>query len=659
MKFNIKQQNMKNLIIFLLLLFPIFLCAQSKYSEYNWNTLPVTNNADTIKAVDGAVILLERRITEVYINKQQNFEENFVYHKKIRVETHQAIDQFNKIYIPLNNVIDIIDVAARFIAPDGKETIISKNNIKQIENLENKGDFKTFVVEGAETGGQIEYYYILRKNFNPYGGYYVQDETPRANVDFIFSYPKKLTYLFRFNNGFPNFTADESNEDILVQRATINYVPGITEEKYAYYKPNMMSFDFTLAYNRYQSSLRVYSWAKACSNIYNNSYIFTKKEMSATQALLKQINTTAQNETQKIRDIENWVKKNFKVDKDIEKQPGLVNNIKLKQCNFLDVTRLYVALFQAAGIPFELVKTGDKSVQPFQPDFDAFNYMDYTLFYFPNANKFLTPEDNTYRLGILAPEFQGGYGIFMKPLVYNESLKTLGYEIRQIPYEKYTENGDSLDITVTIEPENNLLKTKIRRVMFGDFGRSFQSFFHLLDEKKKQELVETLFSFGKDHTDVLSMKYQNTTPENIGVNPLVWDVELQSKSLIEVAGNDLLIKIGETIGQQSELYQKNQRVLPIAVSLLHDYYRKIKFVIPEGYKVGNLNDLNMHVEMKNNGKTSCIFTSEVSLHENILTIISKEYYIDPDYPASRYEEFRNVINAAADFNKKTLLLQKM
>lgn len=62
-----------------------------------------------------------------------------------------------------------------------------ENNIKQIENLENVGDVKTFVIEGAEAGGQIEYYYILRKEFNPYGGFYVQDETPRANVEVTFA----------------------------------------------------------------------------------------------------------------------------------------------------------------------------------------------------------------------------------------------------------------------------------------------------------------------------------------------------------------------------------------------------------------------------------------------------------------------------------------
>jgi hypothetical protein len=659
---------MKRYLFHLLLFTSLALSAQNDFTKYNWNSMLTPKGGDTIKAVNGAVILLERRITEVYLNKENFFEETFIFHRKIRVESHEAVNQFNKIYISLNNVIDIIDVAARFISPSGKETIISKNEIKQIENLENKGSFKTFVIEGAETGGQIEYYYVLHKKFNPFGGFYVQDETPRANVEAIFVYPQKLSYMFRCNNGFPAFVADESkenktdenkNDDIkITQRASIKYVSGISKEKYAYYEPNLMSYDFTLAYNNFNSSLRVYSWSKACDRYYNDSYIFTKEENSSVNKLLKKIALTATDSEAKIRQIENWVKQNFKVDKDLEDQLSLTTNINLKQCNFSAISKLYIGLFQAAGINFEFIKTGDVSIQPFRRDFDAYNYLDYTLIYFPEINKYLTPEDNDYRLGIIPAELQGGYGLFMKPLVYNESIKTLGYEIRQIPKELGVNNSDSLDIKVSIDVDAKLLKTNNRRVMNGDFARSFQSFIHLLDDNKKKELVESVFSMGKDKTEVLSSKIENSRPEDIGVKPMIWDLELQTKSLIEEAGEDLLIKIGETIGQQSELYQENQRVLPITIGILHDYYRIIKFTIPKGYKVDNLKDLNMHVEMKTNGKTGCIFTSEASLKDNIITIESKEYYLESSYPASRYDEFRKVINAAADFNKKILLLRK-
>jgi hypothetical protein len=62
--------------------------------------------------------------------------------------------------------------------------------------------------------------------------------------------------------------------------------------------------------------------------------------------------------------------------------------------------------------------------------------------------------------------------------------------------------------------------------------------------------------------------------------------------------------------------------------------------------------------MMNGGKVSCCFTSWVELQGDKLVIYSKEYYSENGYPASRFEEFRKVINAAADFNKKTIILSK-
>ncbi len=91
---------------------------------------------------------------------------------------------------------------------------------------------------------------------------------------------------------------------------------------------------------------------------------------------------------------------------------------------------------------------------------------------------------------------------------------------------------------------------------------------------------------------------------------------------------------------------------------VHNYFRKLIFDIPAGYTISNLSDLNMKVEMLNNGKLSCCFTSWYEVSGNKLIVYSREYYTENDYPADRFEAFRKVINAAADFNKKTIILTK-
>jgi len=163
---------------------------------------------------------------------------------------------------------------------------------------------------------------------------------------------------------------------------------------------------------------------------------------------------------------------------------------------------------------------------------------------------------------------------------------------------------------------------------------------------------------GDPNIKIQSFDLIHSNPEDIGIFPLTWNVKEASKSLIESAGEDILVKIGESIGEQSQLYQTEVRRLPVAINVLHGYYRHIVLQIPAGYHIGDISSLNMNVAMMNNGKISCFFKSSAVLEGNLLTIISEEDYTETYYPKERFEEYRSVINASADFNKRTVLLTK-
>ena len=75
--------------------------------------------------------------------------------------------------------------------------------------------------------------------------------------------------------------------------------------------------------------------------------------------------------------------------------------------------------------------------------------------------------------------------------------------------------------------------------------------------------------------------------------------------------------------------------------------------------MANPENLDMNVSMKNGDRIGCIFTSQAQIKGDRLIVISQEYYNDETYPASRYNEFRDVINASADFNKRSILLKKL
>lgn len=52
------------------------------------------------------------------------------------------------------------------------------------------------------------------------------------------------------------------------------------------------------------------------------------------------------------------------------------------------------------------------------------------------------------------------------------------------------------------------------------------------------------------------------------------------------------------------------------------------------------------------------FTSKYEINGNNLMVTCNEYYDEISVPIERYEEFRTVINAAADFNKITLVFEE-
>jgi len=650
---------MKQLLVIVLVIFFKGVWAQTEFESYTWNTIPAQNQSDTIKSVEGTVVLLERRITEVYLNaKKDVFEEIYVFHKKIKVESHKAVDEQNKIYIPVKDVIEIVKIEARFIASNGKITNLKSESIKEVENLENKGNYKTFAIEGAEVGGQIEYYYILRRNLKTNGEVYIQEDVPKGDVVVIYTYPSKLAFIIKSYNKFPSFVLTSDDKGKTYLKANAGYIPSLKSERYAYYKANLMRYEYTLAYNTYNSSLRVYSWNKACATIYTNMIPLKKNEESAVETWIRKMKVPDADPATRIRYIENKVKSEISISGDLKQEMDLEDILKLKQSSKYNAVRLFVALLNFEKIGFELVLTSDLETEPFDPEFNCYNFLNNYLIFFPAINSYLTPDDPSYRLGMIPSNYQGGYGLFMHPISYNEKLNTMAYDIKQIPSATCFENTDSLYQVINVDMDQADLKVKSRRAFYGDIARNFQSFWNATTKDRKDKIVGIVFNMGSENTHINSYTVSNELPENIGLKPIIWDLDITANALVENAGDDIIIKIGETIGTQSELYEATTRKLPIKIDVLRNYYRKIIFNIPEGYTVTNPADLNMHVELLNHGKPSCIFTSDAEIIGNQIIIISTEYYSESEYPVARYEEFRNVINASADYNKKMLLLKK-
>ncbi len=106
------------------------------------------------------------------------------------------------------------------------------------------------------------------------------------------------------------------------------------------------------------------------------------------------------------------------------------------------------------------------------------------------------------------------------------------------------------------------------------------------------------------------------------------------------------------------MYQEKPRQLPIEIDYPHVLERIIKVYIPKGYTVKNLNDINISIVHKDGDDLTMGFVSSYKLEGDVINITVLETYKNLNYPMDQFEEFKKVINAAADFNKVVLVLEK-
>ena len=174
---------------------------------------------------------------------------------------------------------------------------------------------------------------------------------------------------------------------------------------------------------------------------------------------------------------------------------------------------------------------------------------------------------------------------------------------------------------------------------------------------KKDELLQD-FAKNLDENVVITEKnLNNADPALFGVEPLEFHVKFESEAFVEKAGNRYLFKIGELIGEQIQMYQENERKLPLEDEFTRTYYRDLEVVIPDGYTIANPEDINIDHSFVLDGEELLMFKSTYTLEGNVLKIKADEFYkvnkIDKDF----FESYRSVVNSAADFNKVTLVLE--
>jgi hypothetical protein len=216
----------------------------------------------------------------------------------------------------------------------------------------------------------------------------------------------------------------------------------------------------------------------------------------------------------------------------------------------------------------------------------------------------------------------------------------------------------NMDVDLKLDQDESMI-LNVKHTYGGYAAVNYRLPFVFLPADEQNKVLKDMIKFGTNYENMLSHSFENKELEQADpYKPFIINASVKSTNLTENAGEKIIVKIGEVIGEQVEMYQTKPRAFDIDINYPHALIRNIRFTIPDGYTVKNLSDLNINEVYKENDKELMGFVSSYTLNGNSLIITIKENYNRVTYAKSLYEPYKKVINAAADFNKVVLVLEK-
>lgn len=618
------------------------------YKEYDWAKKPTLHTLSEKEANEPSISIMEKYMVEYVVpsfgNDLKKFETT---HTIARVHDEKGIKTHNTVYISMYEVIDIVDIKARTITPDGKVTLLNKDNIKEVKNVEEYGDFKIFAIEGAEKDSEIEILYTLEKEYSAFGRETLQKSYPIKKLEYDFIYGK-LPGRVKAYNAVGNFTNQNYGKNTGKQLVLENIVPMIDEE---YATPN--SNKTYVAYQCFGPGTSVTDdmlWSNVVTNITKGMFPeqVHPEITKIVETILKGQKT---DDYTKAYLIDDYVKKNYTIVQNNNPQLSDIDYIiKNKSSSDLGIIKVYSHFLEAAKVEYLPVITADVYEHKFDSEFFNPTALREFLIYIPKTHNYITPNRVDYRLSEIPPNILGNTGIYV-----NKKKQFSFYKILQKDQD-YSRVARNLNIS--FEDDMEYVKVIQNQEYYGHWAMNNRAYLNLAPEQAIKEYEDYLTGSGIEDKVVKKYETQNQEMAQLEYNkPFLVSSTINTESLLEEAGDSYIFQVGKVIGTQSELYQETKRVNPIQMQYPNRYNYEIIINIPTDYEIEGLESLIIKKELLDEeGNQKCKFESNYKLEGNKLTITIEEFYKEFEYDIAEYDGFREVINAASDFNKAAILM---
>ena len=643
---------MRTFLSTLLLIFISFSASAQLYKSHDWIEDQEFYELTAAEQEESSIAIMEKYLIQYY---QPVLKKSFrlfeTKHSIIRINTDKGIKNHNRVYIPMRNVKQVIDIKARVTQSNGEVNYLDKNNIKELENVKNSGGYKIFAIEGVTTNSQLEIIYTLENNTINLGSVVVQKDYPVKEAIVIIRKPRVRKYRVKGYNRFPSMQTEKVAGKKEALTATLYNIDGMTDEKSASPTANRMKVSYQVAMGIPSDAVM---WARLEANIKTNYVdIRPRRHNALINDYKKFVETKSKDSSAEIiNNICEYITTTYNVIHTPSEELFQLKHIfAQKQATEGGIIRLYTCLLNSENIDYEFVLTSDRFKHKFDSTFFSRSNLQTALLFFKNEKKYVEPEDINARLNFAPTETIGNQGLF---------ISANGRRFSKIETPKVEDNIIQRDYSISVDPENLVATVNCSQKNTGYRATSARGAYKYLKTKDINEFKSFTAANGIEDAEFRTFEVENEML-SLAVNntPIGFDYSYEAESLIDEVNEDIMLNFGKVIGTQNELYQESKRVNPIELNSLIAYKYTFSIPIPDGYEAKGLDDIiiNRTVEIKN--EIACQFLSSYSILDNVITINAIESYNRLTMPLDYYDTYKDIVNAAYDFSKKSILFKKI
>jgi len=644
----------KNLILILFITCNSIAQTAPFYESYNWEITP----SYQIEESDNDMVAIKDKVVTEFIFEDQNLIEYYLEHKVLWLNSDDRIEEYTKVYLPIANDASQVVINARIIKKTGEIIVLDKSRILRSEGDETGRDFNYFSIDDVEKGSIIEYYYVIKRRPKFQGAMVdIESDYDKQTVEFDLYAPSNLRFSFKSFNLETTVKKIESFKEKTHWKFLAKDIKAVNKEEKAPYNAAIGFIMYKLHENTANNAI-ITSYNNVAQNLFDFYYsTYSKLEKKLINKFAKNFKfDDGLRDENKARIIDLFIKENIYISENDSE--NLTNVLKTKTANETGVIKLYIALFEKFDVTHEMVLTSNRLQLKFDKDFEATNFLQEFLFYFPASKKYLSPSKFGTRFGFPPPYFMNNFGLFVTGYDINGKRKAFS-EVKFIEGIPASLSSDEMLIEVNFNTKDLTKNTiALERKLNGYYAMNLHPFMNLIQPNRINEVIDQYFVQNSDkNAKVLKREFINEDPSLFGVKPFVVKFDISSDYFVEKKGDKYLFKLGDLIGPQMEMQQEKKRILPLEAEFNRSYYRTIKIHIPEGYQISNLEDIIIKNSYTTKDKELFIFDSYYTLEGNVLTVTADEHYRETFVAPEIFEAYRTVINSAADFNKVTLVLE--